>query len=122
MTAFSIEKWPVADDATREELMELQETHQIVPVPAYGTDKQLILPAAYRSSLENALVAVCFNLSHWSIQGKKGGAGNDVFTADILYLHVIVPPPPSASGNGKKRKVGLHFDSARAACKRIRFG
>ena len=28
-----------------------------------------------------------------AIQGKKVSAGNDVFTADILYLHVIIPPP-----------------------------
>ena len=51
--------------------MQLQDTHRIVPISAYGTDEALITPTTYCRSLENVLVAVCFNLSHWQFKAKK---------------------------------------------------
>ena len=90
-----MENWPVLDDATCEELMQLQDTHWIMPIPTYSTNEALIMPAIYRRSLENALIAVCFNLSHWEIQGKNVNVGNDVFThivspCDVLPVQVAM--------------------------------
>ena len=40
--------WKVAWRTTpREELMQFQDTHRVVPIPAYGTGGQVITPAAY---------------------------------------------------------------------------
>ena len=43
-----MENWPVLDDATHEELMQLQDTHRIVPIPTYATNEALITPVTYR--------------------------------------------------------------------------
>ena len=42
MAAFSMENWPVLDDAMREELIQLQDTHRIVPIPAYESSRVTI--------------------------------------------------------------------------------
>ena len=41
MAAFSMENWPVLDDTMREELIQLQDTHQIVSIPAYESSGEL---------------------------------------------------------------------------------
>ena len=36
-----MKNWPVLDDAMREELIQLQDTHQIVSIPAYESSGEL---------------------------------------------------------------------------------
>ena len=89
---FTMEKWPLTYEDTRAELDKLRETHRIVPIPAYDLQGKLIKPDAYRHSLQNALVELHFNLSHWFITAKGGNPGSDVFAADINMIRVIAPP------------------------------
>jgi hypothetical protein len=112
--AFSIDNWPLTDEDARDELIALKETHRIVPVPAYNLQGKLIKPNAYRRSLEEALVEVHFNLMHWSIPGKKGSIGNDVFVADIQMMRVISPPRFTGAAYTplRKRKISLFVDPA----------
>ena len=77
-------------------------------------------PAAYRRCLENALVELHFNLSHWSITGKKGLPGNDVFTADVHLIRVIAPPRCSAVASPRKRQISLFIDPSSPAGKKVR--
>ena len=104
------ENWPLTDKSARDELEELRSTHCVVLIPAYNIQGNLIKPAAYRRCLENALVELHFNLTHWSIAGKKGLPGNDVFTADIPLIRVIAPPCSSAVVTPKRRQISLFID------------
>ncbi|KAG6380344.1 hypothetical protein JVT61DRAFT_8455 [Boletus reticuloceps] len=117
---FAIENWPLTHEETRAELEELQATHRVVPIPAYNIQGNLIKPNAYQRSLQNALVELHFYLNHWSIAGKQGNPGNDVFTADIHLIRVIAPPRSSAVVTPRKRKISLFVDPASTPTKRLR--
>ncbi|KIM59159.1 hypothetical protein SCLCIDRAFT_1217936, partial [Scleroderma citrinum Foug A] len=54
-------------EETHTELQELSATHCVIPVPAYDVKGNLIKPDTYRHSLEDAIVELHFNLTHWSI-------------------------------------------------------
>ncbi|KAI9566519.1 hypothetical protein HD554DRAFT_2275745 [Boletus coccyginus] len=110
--AFSLENWPLTDEDARDELLSLSEIHCIVPIPAYNLQGKLIKPDAYRCTLEEALVEIYFNMSHWSITGKKSEVGNDVFTADIQMIRVISLPHSTVGGALRKCKISFYIDPA----------
>jgi len=117
---FSIAKWPLTHEETRNELDELAATHCIVPVPAYDVKGDLIKPEAYRRSLEDAIVELHFGLTHWAIAGKKGTLPNDVFVGDVDVIRVLVPPRASTSGTMvKKRVVPMHLEPNDAVSKKV---
>ncbi|KAL4075020.1 hypothetical protein V8B97DRAFT_1868146, partial [Scleroderma yunnanense] len=89
------------------ELDALKVTHQIVPVLAYTMDGRLIRPNVYQMSLEKPIVELCFNLSHWAIAGKKGTPGEDVFTVDVVLIHILAPLCPSKVNHAHKHKVTM---------------
>ncbi|KIK14161.1 hypothetical protein PISMIDRAFT_117515 [Pisolithus microcarpus 441] len=96
----------LTQEGTRDELFDLQKTHRMVPLQARGEDGYILSPAAYRSHLENTVVELQFNLWHWPIAPRSGSSGKDSFTADIVQIRVLVPPPPPVSNSPAKRKIG----------------
>lgn len=91
---WSIDKWPVSSDAAREELAEIRSSGalDVVPLPAYDVDGNLIRPQHYRDALLGATVEVHFTLTHWTISARAGEEPADVYAADIQYIRVLVPP------------------------------
>ncbi|KAI0054548.1 hypothetical protein BV25DRAFT_648934 [Artomyces pyxidatus] len=103
---FTIAKWPTNSEVVRGELKEMKDTYDVIPIPAYDMYGDLISPKLYRIRLEGALVEVHFNLTHWSIGGRRGSAtpAADTYTADLVSMRVIVPPKPRPV-TPRKRKV-----------------
>ena len=114
-----MENWPLTDKSTQDELEDLRATHHIVPVPAYNIQGNLVKPAAYRHTLENALVELHFMLSHWAIAGKKGQPESDVFIADVHLIQLIAPPHSSVAGTLRKHKISLYIDPSFPVVKKI---
>ncbi|KAI6006908.1 hypothetical protein EDD15DRAFT_2394204 [Pisolithus albus] len=108
---FLPQNWYLSREETREELYLLETTHKLRPLPAYDVDGHLIPPAAYQRSLENAVVELHSNLCHWPIASKAGAAAYDSYTADIVFIRVLVPPPPPINNDfHQKRKISLFVD------------
>ncbi|KAK7054486.1 hypothetical protein VNI00_003684 [Paramarasmius palmivorus] len=87
--AFTWNGWPAIGDA-KEALDELHSrgTHDLVPLPAYDMDAELISPECYKDILMNAVVEVHFVLEHWRISAEK----KDVFKASIVKVYALTPP------------------------------
>lgn len=115
---FLPQKFPVTQQDTREELFELQKTHRMVPLQARGDDGYMLSPFDYRAQLENAIVELQFNLSHWPISPRAGSSGKDSFTADIVQIRILVPPPPPVSNSPSKRKIPAYIDPQSSASPR----
>ncbi|KAI5988492.1 hypothetical protein F5J12DRAFT_898182 [Pisolithus orientalis] len=118
---FSIENWPTFSDAARGGLDSIRQMHWVIPIPAYDLEGKLIDPCFYHCYLEGAVVELHFNLSHWSIL-RQGIPGKDVYTADIVMMHVLVPPHASATPcTPLKRKVSayIHLDSSPTKCLKV---
>ncbi|KIO14778.1 hypothetical protein M404DRAFT_17638 [Pisolithus tinctorius Marx 270] len=117
---FSIENWPTFSDAARGGLDSIRQTHQVIPIPAYDLEGKLIDPRFYRRYLEGAVVELHFNLSHWSIS-RQGIPGKDVYTADIVMMHVLVPPHASVTPRTPlKRKVSAYIHPDSSPTKRLK--
>lgn len=117
---FLPQKIRLTQEETRDELFDLQKTHRMVPLQARGEDGYILSPTAYRSHLENAVVELQFNLWHWPITPRGGSTGKDSFTADIVQIRALVPPPPPVSNSPTKRKIAAYVDpeSSASACKK----
>jgi hypothetical protein len=89
-----IENWPITTDAAHEELAIMFQTHSVNPVPAYNMHGHLIHPLSYRNRLAGAIVELHIELSHWSMKGRTGEPSCDTYAADIVAIHVLVPPKP----------------------------
>lgn len=100
---------------SREELFLLQKTHHTIPLEARGDDGYILSPAEYKSHLKNAVVELQFNLWHWPIAPKNGSTGKDSFTADIVQIRVLVPPPPEITSTPQKRKIAAYLDPEETA-------
>ncbi|KAI5989036.1 hypothetical protein EDD15DRAFT_2286047 [Pisolithus albus] len=108
---FLPQNWYLTHEETREELYLLERTHKLRLLPAYDVNGHLIPPAAYQRSLENAVVELHFNLCHWPIASKAGAAAFDSYTADIVFIRVLVPPPPPINNDfQQKRKISFFVD------------
>ncbi|KAK7039099.1 hypothetical protein VNI00_010273 [Paramarasmius palmivorus] len=81
--------WPV-DGEAKDALDELHNkgTHDLIPLPAYDMDAELISPAQYKDVLMNAIVEAHFVLEHWRFAGEK----KDVFKASIVKVYALTPP------------------------------
>ena len=102
---FMIQNWPTYHEAAAATHVDIKETHHIVPVLAYGLARKLIKPQNYHCQLEGALVELYFGLSHLSIARKRGEpGGNDVYTADIVIIHVLAMPNTIVAGMPRKQK------------------
>lgn len=105
---FTLEGWPRDNDDITKELEEMKNTHRANPIPAFDTDGQLIRPCDYEAQLREALVVVRFTLSHWSIGKPKDQPAKpetDSYSADVVNISVLIPPPPRAAGSPPRTKL-----------------
>ncbi|KAI5989032.1 hypothetical protein EDD15DRAFT_2370889 [Pisolithus albus] len=107
---FLPENMELTHQQTRDELFLLQSTHRLQPLQARGRNGKLLSPKEYQCNLENAVVELHFNLWHWPIGPKKGGKGTDCYTAEIVHIRVLQPPPPPATNSPRKRKIAAYLD------------
>ncbi|KAG6824516.1 hypothetical protein H0H92_006634 [Tricholoma furcatifolium] len=104
-----IENWPVNSDAARDELASMTDTHCVNPIPAYDMHRYIIHPTFYRTCLVGAIVELNFELTHWAMKSRNSEAACDTYTADIVAVHVLVPPKPTVI-TPRKRKVFHKMD------------
>ncbi|KAI6040515.1 hypothetical protein EDC04DRAFT_2894047 [Pisolithus marmoratus] len=110
-SVFAIQNWPTFHDVAASALDAIKDTHQVLPLPAYGMDGKLIEPQMYCCHLQGALVELYFALSHWAIGKRCGSPGNDVYAADIVMICVLALPCSTTAGTPKKWKVAnLYVD------------
>ncbi|KAI6006098.1 hypothetical protein EDD15DRAFT_2359233 [Pisolithus albus] len=112
---FLPENMELTHQQTRDELFLLQRTHRLQPLQARGQNGRILSPKDYRDNLENAVVELLFNLWHWPIGPKKGEKGNDCYTAEIVHIRVLQPPPPPATNSPRKRKIPAYLDPEASA-------
>lgn len=58
----------------------------VLPLPAYNLQFNLVHPTQYHPTLNDAVVSIHFTLKHWSFNCT------DTNIADIINMHVLVPP------------------------------
>ncbi|ESK84690.1 hypothetical protein Moror_652 [Moniliophthora roreri MCA 2997] len=131
---FTWKGWPTNSDAAAKALDDLRKegTHDLVPMPAFDIEDNLIFPTKYRSSLQNTVVEAHFTLEHWKFTREK----RDVFRATIVKVNVLTPPfeytIPSPrrrvmmkdrdSPNSKRRKLAASSDNPVLVQAPLRFG
>ena len=74
--------------------MKMLTMHSINPVPVYDMHGHLVSPNFYRNRLVGAIVELHFELTHWAVKGWNDSASCDTYTADVIAIHVLVPPKP----------------------------
>jgi hypothetical protein len=99
--------WPTTTPEAAEALSWVAETHAVCPLPAYDQNGVVIEPRSYAHRLGGATVIARFELSHFVIRNKKqrDNAPTDTFSARIVQLRVIIPPPAAQPVTPRKRKV-----------------
>lgn len=90
-------------------------THRVRPLLALSTAGKQIEPSSYRRSLEGAIVAVQFTLTHFFIAKEPGP--HDSIVADVVCMDVLRGPLPAVS-SPKKRKHTLRGHSESPSKKR----
>ena len=61
---------------------EIQDTHRVVPLPAYNQHHDLIRPADYEHDLAGAITEIYFVLYHYHIAHKKRSVSTAVYPGD----------------------------------------
>lgn len=85
---FSFEGYPVSG-LWRDQLDAVKKTHDIVPLPAYGSpeDSDPIKPSQYHARLAGAVVLLSMPFVSW-----KFGSKSCNLVAKVEEIHVLVPP------------------------------
>ena len=99
--------WPTSSPKAAEDLAALAETHAVCPLPAYDQNGVLIEPRWYARRLEGATVILRFELNHYLIRDPRNRKEKptDTFSARLVQLRVIIPPPAASPATPRKRKV-----------------
>ena len=108
---YTLTGWPIinteAEDARQEMLA--NNSHQIVPLPAYDMKGNLIRPDKYKEALAGALVRVSFTLSHWYIASRNP---TNNFVADVKSIRVLIDPTaPKSPTKRRTAKKEIEFAS-----------
>ena len=74
------------------------------PLLAYDLNGVLIEPQYYMKRLDGATVILRFELSHHLIC-KQGKPPVDTFSARVVQIRVILPPPGAAPATPRKKRV-----------------
>ena len=76
-------------------LVLIAETHAVCLLPAYNQNGVIIEPRVYGRQLEGAMVIIQLKLNHYVIRNKKhkNDMPTDTFSARVIQLCVIIPPP-----------------------------
>lgn len=102
--------WP-GSAKWHEKAAPFEDTHDVLPMPAYTADGSLIFPTDYEDVLIGATVKASFTLVTYCIQGKQ-----NVLVAQLEEL-VVLSPAPKRVAQGQKRKMQL---LEKLASKRVR--
>lgn len=100
--------WPTSTPEAAEALAAAAETHQVNPLPAYDQNGVLLEPQYYGKRLDGATVIARFGLTHHLIRKGKDKRAVDTFSARIVQLRIILPPPGAGPATPRKKKVLLH--------------
>lgn len=103
---FTIQEWPAEHDEARKALKEMVATHRVCPLQAFDIKSQIIKPTEYRKRLQGAMVFIGFTMTHYSIARKpeQQREAVDSYTADIVFVRVLVPPNPIGPITPKKKR------------------
>ena len=74
------------------------------PLLIYDLNGVLIEPRYYMKRLDGATVILRFELAHHLIR-RQGKAPVNIFSARIVQIRVILPPPGAAPANPRKKRV-----------------
>lgn len=100
--------WPTSTPEAAEALAAAAETHQVNPLPAYDQNGRLLEPQYYTKRLDGATVAIRFELNHFLIYKGKDQRAVDTFSARLVQIRIILPPPGACPATPRKKKVALH--------------
>jgi hypothetical protein len=80
------------------------ETHLVNPLPGYDQNGVLIEPQLYSRRLDGATVVIRFELNHYFIR-KREQRSVDAFSARVIQVRVILPPPGTCPATPRRRKI-----------------
>ena len=89
--------------------MVANQSHTVVPIPAFDIHDNLISPALYEKTLKGAIVRVTATIMHQFMPSTR----SDNFYADLLELTVIRVPMSGEVLSPSKRKLEAAMDRAR---------
>ena len=96
--------WPTSSPEAANALAVAAETHSVNPLPAYDLNGVLVEPQYYTKRLDGATVIIRFELNHYLIRSKDKPSV-DTFSARVVQLRVILPPPGASPATPRKKKV-----------------
>jgi len=96
--------WPTSTPEAASALAAASETHSVNPLPAYDLNGVLVDPQQYTRRLDGATVIIRFELNHYLIR-SKGQPSIDTFSARVVQLRVILPPPGASPVTPRKKKI-----------------
>lgn len=96
--------WPTSTPQAADALAVASETHRVEPLLAYDLNGVLIEPQYYMKRLDGATVILRFELAHHLIR-KQGKPPIDTFSARVVQIRVILPPPGAAPATPRKKRV-----------------
>jgi len=100
--------WPTSTPEAAEALAAAAETHQVNPLPGYDQNGVLLEPQYYTKRLDGATVIIRFELTHYLIRKGKDQPAVDTFSARVVQLRIILPPPGATPATPRKKKVLPH--------------
>ena len=96
--------WPTSTPQAAEALAATSESHHVEPLLTYNLNGVLIEPQYYMKRLDGATVILWFELAHHLIC-KQGKVPVNTFSARIVQICVILPPPGVAPATPRKKRV-----------------
>ena len=100
--------WPTSTPEAAMALAVAAQTHQVNPLPGYDQNGVLLEPHYYGKRLDGATVVIRFELFHYLIRKGKDKHGIDTFSARVVQLRIILPPPGACPATPWKKKVLPH--------------
>lgn len=117
---FRLENLPTRSDIAKAELEKMKDAHTLNPLPAYGVNGDIIMPANYDKALRGATVALSFTLKHYAITSRTSdAAAQDTYVADIVKVRVLVPPAPRALEQSTRKRLVKKDDNSFAPKRKV---
>lgn len=100
--------WPTSNPIAAQALAAASKSYQVNPLPAYDQNGVLLEPQYYVKRLDGATIIARFSLTHTVIRPSKGKRAGDTFSAHIVQLRVILPPPGASPATPRKKRMLMH--------------
>ena len=94
---YHVVNWPVIHNESAEARDNIVETHRLVPLPVYDSNRMLISPSRYKDAVAGALLCINFTLTHWFIPALGAGELVNTFVADLKSARILFDAPPRRS-------------------------